>query len=56
MKPIDHSREKLINAILYFVKNTQNCGKLKTLKLLYFLDFIHYKEIGRSVTGLEYYA
>lgn len=25
-------------------------------KLLYFLDFTHFKETGRSVTGLEYFA
>lgn len=53
---IDHSREKLINAIAYFVGNTQFCGKLKLFKLLYFLDFLHFKEIGRSVTGLDYQA
>jgi uncharacterized phage-associated protein len=28
----------------------------KLFKLLYFLDFEHYKQTGRSVTGLEYYA
>lgn len=56
MKLINHDREKLINAILYFAKNTKDCGKTKLLKLLYFLDFEHYKQIGRSVTGLEYFA
>lgn len=52
----DHSREKLLNAIAYFVQNTNACGKTKLYKLLYFFDFQHYTETGRSVTGLEYYA
>lgn len=53
---IEHEREKLINAAIYFVKHTRNCGVTKLLKLLYFLDFLHFKETGKSVTGLDYYA
>ena len=53
---IKHEREKLINAAVYFADNTENCGIVKLFKLLYFLDFEHYKQIGRSVTGLQYYA
>lgn len=53
---ITHHREKLINATIYFAKNTQYCGKTKLLKLLYFLDFRHFKQTGKSVTGLDYYA
>ena len=51
-----HHREKLINAISYFVKNTRYCGKTKLMKLLFFLDFCHFKQTGKSVTGLDYYA
>lgn len=53
---ITHEREKLLNAIIYFSKNTKYLVKTKLYKLLYFLDFDHYKEIGRSVTGLDYFA
>jgi len=53
---ITHYREKLINAIIYFAKNTSYCGKTKLLKLLFFLDFRHFKQTGKSVTGLEYFA
>ena len=53
---ITHHREKLINAIIYFANNTKRCGKTKLLKLLYFLDFRHFKQTGKSVTGLDYYA
>jgi uncharacterized phage-associated protein len=53
---IEHEREKLLNAIIYFLKNTRNCGVTKLLKLLYFLDFMHFRETGKSVTGLEYHA
>lgn len=53
---ISHEKDKLINAILYFVTNTKNCYKTKLVKLLFFLDFIHFKQTGKSVTGLKYYA
>jgi uncharacterized phage-associated protein len=53
---ISHDREKLIEAIVYFAKNTKLCGKTKLMKLLYFLDFFHFRQTGRSVTGLDYYA
>lgn len=53
---IIHNREKLIQAILYFASNTNYCGKVKLFKLLYFLDFQHFTDTGRSVTGLSYSA
>lgn len=53
---INHEREKLLNAIIFFANNTKFLGKIKLCKLLYFLDFEHFKETGRSVTGLNYYA
>lgn len=53
---ITHDREKLINTIIYFAIHVKKCGKIKLFKLLYFLDFEHYKQTGRSVTGLDYYA
>ncbi|HST54070.1 MAG TPA: Panacea domain-containing protein [Pyrinomonadaceae bacterium] len=53
---ITYNREKLLNAIVYFSANTSLCGIVKLFKLLYFLDFEHYKQTGRSVTGLDYYA
>src|SRR5258708_26258226 len=53
---INNDRKKLIAAIMYFAKNTNKCGKTKLFKLLYFLDFEHFRQAGRSVTGLSYYA
>lgn len=53
---VSHHREKLINAILYFASNTKYCGKIKLIKLLYLLDFAHFRETGHSVTGLDYHA
>lgn len=49
-------RKKLLNAILYFASKVKNPSKVKIFKLLYFLDFKHFKETGRSVTNLDYYA
>jgi uncharacterized phage-associated protein len=53
---IDHDREKLIEAVKYFALHTKKLGKTKLFKLLYFLDFSHYRDTGRSVTGLNYSA
>ena len=53
---VDRKKEKLTNAIIYFVDNTKFCGKTKLFKLLYFLDFEHFSKTGKSVTGLEYFA
>ena len=53
---LSHEREKLINAIIYFAKYTQYLGKIKLFKLLYLLDFEHFRMTGRSVTGLGYHA
>jgi hypothetical protein len=53
---VTHHREKLINAIIYLADHTRYCGKTKLLKLLYFLDFSHFKQTGKSVTGLDYFA
>ena len=32
------------------------CGKIKLFKLLYLLDFEHFRQTGKSATGLEYQA
>jgi uncharacterized phage-associated protein len=53
---VDNSRQKLINAINFFARDTRYCFKTKLFKLLYFLDFEHFKLTGRPVTGLEYFA
>jgi uncharacterized phage-associated protein len=53
---ISTARQKLINAIVFFAANTRYCGKVKLFKLLYLLDFAHFRETGRSVTGVEYLA
>ncbi|MCC7430252.1 SocA family protein [bacterium] len=53
---VSHSREKLLNAMVFFVNNTECCKKTKLFKLLYLLDIRHYTEIGKSVTGLKYQA
>ena len=53
---ISRNRQKLIQAAVYFALNTQGCGKVKLFKLLYLLDFAHFRETGRNVTGLDYVA
>jgi hypothetical protein len=40
----------------YFIANTRYCHALKLFKLLNFLDFEHYRQTGRTVTGLTYRA
>lgn len=50
---------KFDNLILYICKNSQNdslFGRTKLNKLLYFADFGHYREHGKSISGQEYMA
>ena len=49
-------RQRLINAVVFFAKNTRYCGKIKLFKLLYLLDFEHFRQTGKSVTGHDYQA
>jgi uncharacterized phage-associated protein len=50
------SIEKLKNAIIYFIQQDKTVKLTKLMKLLYYLDFRHYREAGYSVTGQEYTA
>lgn len=51
-------RRKLLNAILYFVKNRGRKPTTITVlaKLLFYFDFEHFKETGYPAIGLRYYA
>ena len=42
--------------MIFCLKNTNNCFKTKLFKLLYFIDFNHFKIKGRPVTCFEYNA
>lgn len=56
MKLNNTYRKKLLNAIIFFVKNVKIPSKVKLFKLLYFLDFKHFQETGKNVTNLDYHA
>lgn len=53
---VNHHKEKAFHAITYFVNNTTACHKKKLYKLLFLLDFEHFEQTGRSVTGYDYFA
>jgi uncharacterized phage-associated protein len=53
---VSHNREKLVNAIVYFLRETKHCHTLKLFKLLNFADFEHFRQTGRTITGLDYRA
>lgn len=53
---VSHSREKLVNAIIFFVEHTKHCHTLKLFKLLNFLDFEIYRQTGFPSIGLTYKA
>jgi uncharacterized phage-associated protein len=53
---VSHDREKLLNAIIYFLRETSHCHTLKLFKLLNFSDFEHFRQTGRTMFGLEYHA
>lgn len=50
------NEKKYKNAIIFFAQKIQNgtLGKLKLMKLLYYLDFDFFEKYGQSVTGDEY--
>src|SRR3989344_1268940 len=50
------NEKKYKNAILFFAQKIQNgsLGKVKLMKLLYFLDFDYFEKYGKSITGDEY--
>jgi len=50
------ARSRIRNAIVFFAQNTKACGKIKLFKLLYLLDFEHFRQTGKSVTGFDYEA
>jgi uncharacterized phage-associated protein len=47
---------KILNGIKYFIGNTNNVGKTKLFKLLYFWDFEHFKRTGYTITGYQYFT
>jgi uncharacterized phage-associated protein len=52
----ERRREKLRNAVLYFVRNDKTVGFTKLMKLLFYLDFRLYRKTGESLTGETYQA
>ncbi len=56
MIPYNVDREKLLNAILFFTKKVKYPVTTKIFKLLFVLDFFHFKQYGQAVTNLNYYA
>lgn len=54
---MDKGLEKYKNAVLFFAKNLNKfqLGKTKLAKLLYYLDFISYRDKKKTVTGTLYY-
>jgi len=53
---VSRDREKLVNAIVYFLRETNHCHTLKLFKLLNFSDFEHFRQTGRTIFGLDYRA
>ncbi len=54
--PTNIYREKLLNAVLFFAQKTKHANMTKISKLLYFLDFTHFKQTGYPSIGLDYFA
>jgi len=54
MKKSDIELSRLGNLLIYFADNTSNCGYVKAMKLLYYLDCYHLLEYGRKVLNYRY--
>ena len=46
----------MYEALAYFSANVRHAGLVKLLKLMYYLDLMHFRRTGRTVTGLVYEA
>jgi uncharacterized phage-associated protein len=53
---VDHSKEKLLNSIIFFANNVKNLTKTQLMKYLFYLDSTHFKQTGKNVTGSTYKA
>jgi uncharacterized phage-associated protein len=49
-------RQKLINAVLFFAKETRHTNMTKLMKLLNFFEFEHFNQTGYPSIGLKYYT
>jgi len=49
-------RRKLINAVLFFSKETRHANVTKLMKLLNFFEFEHFNQTGYPSIGLKYFA
>ena len=48
------TEQKILNGIKFFLAKTDNVGRTKLFKLLFFWDFINFKRFGKTVTGYDY--
>ena len=53
---ISTERQRLLQTVVYFASNVRALGKIKLFKLLYLFDFEHFRQTGKSATGLDYQA
>lgn len=53
---VSRDRDKLLNAIIYFLRETNHCHTLKLFKLLNFADFEHFRQTGRTIFNIDYRA
>lgn len=53
---MNYSVDKMQQAILFFLERINNAhlGRTKLMKLLYYVDFDHYEQHGRPITGGSY--
>lgn len=49
-------RQKLINAVLFFAKETRHANMTKLMKLLNFFEFEHFNQTGYPSIGLKYFT
>lgn len=56
MKHLDLNNDKLKHCILFFLEKINNVhlGRIKLMKLLYYVDFDHYQTFGEPVTNALY--
>lgn len=56
MKTSNFQKEKILCMVAYLSKHTRYCGITKLFKLFFAADMEHFKETGKTITGLDYFT
>jgi len=51
---MEYDLDRILSLVSFFSTQTNFCGRTKLAKILFYCDWRHLKETGRTITGLTY--